>query len=216
VAERILLVDDHPLTRDALAALLAQNGFDVVGRAASGEDAVECARRTDPELVLLDLAMPGLGGLKALPLLREAAPTGCEVVVLTASGTEEDLLAAVRAGAAGYLLKNEPPERIVDFLRGVARGEAALSGAIARRLLEQVRDGGGREGGVPDSIAAGLSAREVEVLLLLDERLATDEIAQRLFISEHTVRSHVKSLLRKLGVSSRREALDRLALARAA
>ena len=117
-------------------------------------------------------------------------------------------------GAAGYLLKSEPPERIVEFLEGVSRGEAALSGAVARRLLEQLRAGGGRETGVPDSIAHALSAREVEVLLLLDERLDTDEIAKRLFISEHTVRSHVKSLLRKLGVSSRREALEALATAR--
>ena len=112
------------------------------------------------------------------------------------------------------MLKSEPPERIVDFLRGVAQGEAALSGAVARRLLEQVREGGGRSSGVPDSIAAALSARELEVLLLLDDHLATDEIAKRLFISEHTVRSHVKSLLRKLGVSSRRDALEALASAR--
>ena len=212
MAERVLIVDDHPLTREALAGLLAQHGFDVVGQAASGEEAIEQARELEPELVLLDLSMPGLGGLGALPLLRAAAP-GCEVVVLTASGTEDNLLGAIRAGAAGYLLKSEPPERIVDFLRGVARGEAALSGAIARRLLEEVRDGGQRDAGVPDSIAAELSAREVEVLLLLDERLATDEIAQRLYISEHTVRSQVKSLLRKLCASSRREALETLAAA---
>ena len=101
------------------------------------------------------------------------------------------------------------------FLRGVARGDAALSGGVARRLLDRVRDGG-RLTGVPEEITRVLSAREVEVLLLLDEHLGTDEIAQRLFISEHTVRSHVKSLLRKLGVSSRREALERLDVARAA
>ena len=132
--------------------------------------------------------MPGLDGLEALPQLRSAAPE-CEVVVLTASGTEENLLRAIRGGAAGYLLKSEPPERIAGFLRGVAHGEAALSGAVARRLVEQVRNGSER-GGVPD------------------------EIAKRLFISEHTVRSHVKSLLRKLDVSSRREALEALADAR--
>jgi DNA-binding NarL/FixJ family response regulator len=163
--------------------------------------------------VLLDLSMPGIGGLEALPRIREAAP-GCEVVVLTASGTEDNLLGAIRGGAAGYLLKSEAPERIVEFLRGVARGEAALSGEIARRLLDRVREGGDRESGVPDEIAQALSAREVEVLLLLDEHLGTDQIAKRLFISEHTVRSHVKSLLRKLNVSSRREALEALATAR--
>lgn len=213
MSERVLVVDDHPLTRDALAALLAQGGFEVVGEAADGEEALELAERLQPELVLLDLSMPGLDGLGALPKLRAAAP-GCEVVVLTASGTEENLLAAIRGGAAGYLLKSEPPERIVTFLRGVANGEAALSGAVARRLLDQVRNGTQLGGGVPDEIADALSARELEVLLLLDDHLATDEIATRLFISEHTVRSHVKSLLRKLGVSSRREALERLTLAR--
>ena len=160
MAERILVVDDHPLTRSALAGLLAQNGFDVVGEASDGEEAIDCARRLKPDLILLDLSMPGLDGLAALPRLREAAPE-CEVVVLTASGTEENLLGAIRAGAAGYLLKSEPPERIVEFLRGVAQGEAALSGAVARRLLDQVREGGSRSAGVPDSIAAALSAREL-------------------------------------------------------
>jgi two-component system, NarL family, nitrate/nitrite response regulator NarL len=210
---RILIVDDHPITRDALAALLGQQGFSVVGEAAEGEEAVELTRRLRPQIVLLDLSMPGLGGLEALPRLREVAPE-TEVVVLTASGTEENLLAAIRGGAAGYLLKSEPPERIAQFLRGVGQGEAALSGEVARRLLEQVRGGGG-PGVVPDEIAKSLTARELEVLLLLDEHLGTDEIATRLYISEHTVRSHVKSLLRKLGVSSRREALDALASARA-
>jgi DNA-binding NarL/FixJ family response regulator len=215
MATRVLIVDDHPLTRDALSALLTQHGFSVAGQAADGEEAIELARSLQPDLVLLDLSMPGVDGISALPKLREAAPE-CEVVVLTASGTEENLLHAIRAGAAGYLLKTEPPEKIAAFLDGVANGEAALSGAVARRLLDQVRSGNGRGSGVPDAIASALSAREVEVLLLLDDHLGTDEIAKRLFISEHTVRSHVKSLLRKLGVSSRREALEHLAVARAA
>src|SRR5438128_6486599 len=210
---RILIVDDHPLTREALSSLLSAHGLDVIGCVSDGAEAIVEAGRLQPDLVLLDLSMPGMDGLTALPRLREAAPD-CEVVVLTASGTEENLLGAIRGGAAGYLLKSEPPERIVDFLRGVAQGEAALSGTVARRLLEQVRAGGGRSSGVPDAIAVALSAREREVLLLLDEHLATDEIAKRLYISEHTVRSHVKSLLRKLGVSSRREALEALANAR--
>jgi DNA-binding NarL/FixJ family response regulator len=210
---RVLIVDDHPLTRDALATLLAGSGFDVVGEAEDGAQAASVARDRRPDLVLLDLSMPGVDGLAALPAVREAAPDA-EVVVLTASGTEDNLLAAIRGGAAGYLLKSEPPDRIVEFLRGVARGEAALSGEIARRLLDQVRDGGRRDGGVPEAIAEALSAREVEVLLLLDEHLGTEDIAKRLFISEHTVRSHVKSLLHKLGVSSRREALEALAVAR--
>ena len=209
MAERILLVDDHPLTRAALSGLLTQHGFEVVGEAEDGQVAVEKAAELAPDLILLDLSMPGMDGLTALPQLRDAAPS-CEVVVLTASGTEENLLGAIRGGAAGYLLKSEPPERIVGFLRGVANGEAALSGAVARRLLDQVREGGGRTV-VPESVAQALTARELEVLLLLDRHLGTEEIAQRLFISEHTVRSHVKSLLAKLGVSSRREALEKLA-----
>jgi DNA-binding NarL/FixJ family response regulator len=214
MAESVLIVDDHPLTRDALSALLGAHGFSIVGAAGGGEEAIDLARRLQPKLVLLDLSMPDVSGLDALPRIRAAAP-GCEVVVLTASGTEENLLGAIRGGAAGYLLKSEPPERIAAFLHGVANGEAALSGEVARRLLEQVRAGGGRQSGVPDSIAEALSAREVEVLLLLDEHLGTDQIAKRLFISEHTVRSHVKSLLRKLDVSSRRDALEALARARA-
>jgi DNA-binding NarL/FixJ family response regulator len=213
MGRRTLVVDDHPLTRTALVGLLEQQSFTVVGEAADGPEAVESARRLQPDLVLLDLTMPGGGGLEALPKVRAAAPN-CEIVVLTASGTEDDLLAAIRAGAAGYLLKTEPPERIAEFLNGVVRGEAALSGEVARRLLDRVRAGGGLDSGVPEAIARELSAREVEVLLLLDERLGTDQIAKRLFISEHTVRSHVKSLLRKLGVSSRRQALDALATAR--
>jgi DNA-binding NarL/FixJ family response regulator len=212
VTERVLIVDDHPLTRDALAALLAQQGFDVIGDAHDGVHAIAQAETLQPDLVLLDLTMPGMDGLTALPRIREQAPT-CEVVVLTASDDEASLLAAIRAGASGYLLKTEPPEQIATFLRGVARGEAALSGGVARRLLDRVREGG-RLTGVPDEITNTLSAREVEVLLLLDEHLGTDEIAQRLFISEHTVRSHVKSLLKKLGVSSRRDALERLETAR--
>jgi len=213
MATRVLIVDDHPLTQEALSSLLRAHGFDIAGCASDGAEAITEAARLQPDLVLLDLSMPGVDGLTALPRLRDAAPE-CEVVVLTASGTEQNLLAAIRAGAAGYLLKTEPPERIAAFLEGVANGEAALSGSIARRLLDQVRTGNGRASGVPDSIAAALSAREVEVLLLLDDHLGTDEIAKRLFISEHTVRSHVKSLLRKLGVSSRREALEQLSVAR--
>jgi DNA-binding NarL/FixJ family response regulator len=212
-ASRILIVDDHPLTREALAGLLAHNGFDVCGQAASGEEAVRLAGELLPDLVLLDLTMPGLDGLHALPRVREASPDSA-VVVLAAAEDEDNLLGAIRGGAAGYLLKSEPPERIVSFLRGVSEGEPPLSGSVARRLLEQVREGGGVRTTVPDSIAAILSAREVEVLLLLERHLATDEIAGELAISEHTVRSHVKSLLGKLGVSSRREALEALSTAR--
>ncbi|MHB8059905.1 MAG: response regulator [Gaiellaceae bacterium] len=211
MSERVLIVDDHPLTQEALASLLTQHGFEIVAQASSGDEAIKQAAKQQPDLVLLDLSMPGMSGLEALPEIRRVAP-GSEVVVLTASGTEENLLRAIKGGASGYLLKTEPPSRIVEFLRGVVNGEAALSGSIARRLLEQVREG--RDHAVPDEISSLLSARELEVLLLLDEHLGTEEIARRLFISEHTVRSHVKSLLHKLGVSSRRQALEALSRAR--
>jgi DNA-binding NarL/FixJ family response regulator len=213
MTERVLIADDHPLTREALSGLLAANGFDVVGEAAGGAEAIDRTAELTPDLVVLDLTMPEVDGLTALPMIREAAPEAA-VVVLTASEDDESLLTAIRLGAAGYLLKNEPPERIVAFLRGVARGEAALSGAVAGRLMAQVREGGHRHDVVPRSIADKLSARELEVLLLLDRHLGTKEIAERLFISDHTVRSHVKNLLAKLGVSSRREALEQLAAAR--
>jgi len=210
---RVLIVDDHPLTREALASLLSTNGFEVVGQAAGGAEAIDLAGTLRPDLIVLDLTMPDMDGLAALPQLRGSAPAA-EVVVLTASEDDGNLLAAIRGGAAGYLLKSEPPERIVGFLRGVTQGEVALSGQIAKRLLEQVREGDQRTVDVPESIASALSARELEVLLLLDQHLGTDEIAQRLIISEHTVRSHVKSLLSKLGVSSRREAIEKLSAAR--
>jgi DNA-binding NarL/FixJ family response regulator len=211
MTDRILVVDDHPLTREALQGLLNHGGFDVVGVAGSGEDAIHQARELQPDIVLLDLSLPGLSGFEALPLIQEAA-TAAEIVVLTASEDDQSLLQAIKAGASGYLLKSEPPERILNFLRGVARGEAALSGVAARRLLDQVREG--TRGEVPAEIANTLSARELQVLLLLDHHLSTEEIASRLFISEHTVRSHVKNLLAKLGVSSRREALEKLDVAR--
>jgi DNA-binding NarL/FixJ family response regulator len=210
---RVLIADDHPLTREALSALLGANGFDVVGQASGGQEAIEHAAALRPDLVVLDLTMPDVDGLAALPRIREASPETA-VVVLTASEDDESLLTAIRLGAAGYVLKNEPPERIIAFLHGVARGEAALSGAVASRLMAQVREGGHRQGVVPRAIADKLSARELEVLLLLDQHLGTEEIAKRLFISEHTVRSHVKNLLAKLGVSSRREALEQLAAGR--
>ena len=212
-AIKVYLLDDVAAMRLVLRTVLELEGMTVVGEAGDGAVGIGEIAELQPDVVVLDLSMPGLDGLSALPRLRAAAP-GCEVVVLTASGTEQNLLGAIMGGAAGYLLKSEPPERIVEFLRGVAQGEAALSGAVARRLLEQVR-GGGRRHGVPPEIARTLSAREVEVLLLLDEHLSTDEIAKRLYISEHTVRSHVKSLLRKLGASSRGEALQALSAARA-
>jgi two-component system nitrate/nitrite response regulator NarL len=207
MSARVLVVDDHPLTPRGAVRAAAVPRLRARRLAADGEEG--CAARPGTPT----WRAPRSTGptLTALPRLREVAP-GCEVVVLTASGTEENLLAAIRGGAAGYLLKTESPERIAEFLTGVVHGEAALSGPIARRLLDQVR-AGGRGSGVPDRIAAVLSAREVEVLLLLDEHHGTDEIAQRLFISEHTVRSREEPPPQARRVLAPR-GLEQLALAR--
>ncbi|MSO95470.1 MAG: response regulator transcription factor [Thermoleophilia bacterium] len=210
--DTVLIADDHPLLRDLLTDVLEQHGFDVVGQASNGAEAITEAARLRPHLILLDLMMPDMDGLAALPRIRDASPDSA-VVILSASGTDANVLGAIRSGASGFLLKSESAERIALLLRGVADGEAVLSGPIARLLLDQVRESN-CGGDIPEKIARELSAREVEVLLLLDEHLGTDEIAARLYISEHTVRSHVKSMLRKLGVSSRRSALERLASAR--
>ena len=210
--ETVLIADDHPLIRDLLADVLAQHGFDVVGQASNGADAITEAARLRPNLILLDLMMPLGDGLTVLPRIREASPHSA-VVILSASGTDTNVLEAIHSGASGFLLKSESAEHIAVLLRGVAAGDAVLSGPIARLLLDQVRETG-RATAVPEEITHDLSNREVEVLLLLDQHLGTDEIAVRLYISEHTVRSHVKSLLRKLGVSSRRSALERLSAAR--
>ena len=193
--------------------LQKEEDLEIVGEAGDGEEAIRLAERLSPDVAVMDIVMPKLSGIEATRRIKEVSPSTA-VLILTAYEDDRYIIGLLEAGAAGYLLKSEPPERIVEFLHGVAGGEAALSGAVARRLLERVREGGRLGGGVPDEIASRLSAREVEVLLLLDEHLTTEEIAARLFISEHTVRSHVKSLLRKLGVSSRREALERLELAR--
>ena len=189
----------------AKAQRLRRRGF-----ASDGAEAIAEAGRLQPDVVLLDLSMPDIDGLAALPRIREAAPD-CEVVVLTASGTEENLLAAIRARRR----RLPAEERAARAHRRASCGAspAARPPSPARRA-PAARPGAraaAARAGVPDAIAAALSARELEVLLLLDHHLGTEEIAQRLFISEHTVRSHVKSLLRKLGVSSRREALERLA-----
>jgi DNA-binding NarL/FixJ family response regulator len=134
--------------------------------------------------MVLDLTMPHMDGLEALPRLRDAAPEA-EIVVLTASEDDANLLAAIRGGAAGYPLKSEPPERIVGFLNGVTQGEVALSGPVARRLLEQVREGDRRAPAVAESIAAALSARALEVLLLLDQHLGTEDRAAADHLGAH-------------------------------
>ena len=202
MAERILLVDDHPLTREALGALLSQHGFDVVGEASDGLEALELAEELRPQLILLD-PMPELDVLSALPRLREIlARLGGRRANRPGHGGQP--AAAIRGGAAGYLLKSEPPGRIVDFHRVAASPTApALSGSVARGCSTRCARPPRRRG--TGSIAKRLWLRG-RGAAPAGRDLSMDDIAKRLLISEHTVRSHVKSLLRKLGVSSRREA----------
>ena len=210
---RVLIADDHPLTRDALAALLTANGFEVVALAEGGAEAIALAGELQPDLVVLDLTMPEVDGLTALPKVREAAPETA-VVVLTAAEDDTNLLAAIRLGAAGYLLKNEPPSGSSSSCRGSptarrrfrARSPGGSSSRCARAASSTASS--------PSRSPSASRRASSRCCCLLDQHLGTDEIAQRLFISEHTVRSHVKNLLAKLGVSSRRDALEKLAEAR--
>lgn len=202
MTERILVVDDHPLTRDALASLLTQGGFDVVGEAADGVEALDLALELQPDLVLLDLSMPGLDGLAALPRLRTAAP-GCEVVVLTASGTEENLLAAIRAGAAGYVLKQAGGQDVIRALEAVAQGHSLLDPALTERVFAEVRRAARAQ---EVSAFSPLTEQERRVLALVADGKTNREIAQELHLGEGTVRNYVSNILGKLGVSNRAEA----------
>jgi DNA-binding NarL/FixJ family response regulator len=200
---RVLLADDHRLMREGTAALLrADDRLEVVGLAKDGREAVELAERRAPDVVLLDLNMPVLGGLEACAVLRErdAAP---EVLMLTVSDEEPDLYAALRVGAAGYLLKDMSPSELVEAVVAVARGEPRIAPEMASRMLAELA--GGSDTAPRDPLEA-LSDREREVLGLMADGLRNREIAERLVISEATVKTHVRHVLEKLRVRNRAEA----------
>jgi DNA-binding NarL/FixJ family response regulator len=198
---RVLVADDHQLMREGTAALLAADPrLEVVGLAGDGLQALALTARRAPDVVLLDLNMPVLGGLEACARLRREHPDTA-VLVLTVSEEEPDLYAALRVGAAGYLVKDMPPSELIEAVLAVARGEPRIAAAMAGRMLAEL----GRSEAAADPLGA-LSEREREVLTLLTEGLRNREIAERLVISEATVKTHVRHVLEKLRFRNRAEA----------
>ncbi|QYN33077.1 response regulator transcription factor [Pseudonocardia sp. DSM 110487] len=194
---RVLIVDDHPVVRDGLRGVLdGEPDLRVVGEAGNGAEAVARARATPVDVVLMDLRMPVMGGVEAIGELRRTAPD-VRVLVLTTYDTDRDVLPAIEAGATGYLLKDTPREELLRAVRAAHRGEAVLSPAVAGRLMGQVR-GPARD---------ALSARELEVLRLVAAGSTNRETAQRLFISEATVKTHLLHIYAKLEVRDRASAV---------
>ena len=198
---RLLLVDDHALFREGLAALLSyQDDIEVIGEAEDAEGALKLVGALNPDVVLMDIDLPGEDGVVATRRVKAAWPD-VSVVMLTVHDETDKLIDAIKAGADGYLLKNVRSTELVEQLRGVTRGEAAISRRIATQLLEEFR----REDD-PREPEAELTTRELEILTLVADCLSNSEIARRLFISEHTVKNHIKNILSKLNLRSRRQA----------
>jgi DNA-binding NarL/FixJ family response regulator len=192
----ILIVDDHPVVRQGLRAMFSSEpDIVVMGMAASAREALSLLERKQPDVVLLDLRMPGMEGTEAIAELRRVQP-GLRILVLTNYGSDEYIVRAMQAGAMGYLLKNTPQEEIVNAVRTVFRNERYVPTDIAQRLFEAI----GRE---------GLSSRELEVLSLVAHGCTNKDVAQQLFISDKTVRNHVTSCLLKLKAKDRTEAVTR-------
>lgn len=200
---RVLLADDHALFRAGIASLLSAWGMEVVGEAGDGIEALELARRTKPDLVLMDIGMPVCSGLEATKLIKTELPE-TTIVMVTVSDEDADLFEAIKAGATGYLLKNMSEEEFSRTLDAIAEGEPALSPGLAARILDEFarRSGERRE----DERGPELSEREREVLTLVAEGATNREIAERLVISENTVSFHVKHILAKLHLKNRAQA----------
>lgn len=194
---RLLIVDDHPVVRDGLSGMFARaEGFAVLGEAADGAEAIRLAEALKPDVILMDLRMPGMDGLTAITELAKAG-SAARVLVLTTYDTDSYVVPAIEAGATGYLLKDAPRDELLRAVRAAADGQSVLSPAVASRLVNRVR----RPGTVP------LTQREVEVLELVAAGNTNREIAAGLFISEATVKSHLLNLYQKLGVSDRAAAV---------
>lgn len=195
---RIVVADDHPVVRDGVASTLSSTpGLEVVGQASDGPEAVELVAALQPDVVVMDLRMPGGGGVEAVRELRRRGDAA-RVLVLTTYDTDSDTIAAIEAGATGYLLKDAPTETLVAAVRSTAAGEAVLSPAVASRLASHVRS--------PQRSAA-LSAREREVLALVAQGRSNRLIARDLFVSEATVKTHLVHIYTKLGVTDRAAAV---------
>jgi NarL family two-component system response regulator LiaR len=193
---RVLLVDDHAVVRQGLRAFLSvQSDIEVVADAASGPEAVEAAARHLPDVVLMDLVMPGGNGVAAIRALKATSPSS-RVLVLSSFAEDEQIFGAMQAGAAGYLMKDVEPDRLAAAIRDVRAGRPALQPEVAARLMRHAA------GPAPEA-AEPLTPREVEVLRLVTEGFANKQIARRLVITEKTVKSHVSSILHKLGVADR-------------
>jgi DNA-binding NarL/FixJ family response regulator len=201
---RVALVDDHELFRRGLHDLLSERGLEVVGEASDGEEAVRLAAGAIPDVVLMDVSMPGMGGVEATRRIREATPH-TRIVMLTVSADEEDVNEAILAGASGYLLKDSPIEVIVSGIAAASRGEALLSPAIAGNLLAKI--GASEAAGEASSTARlRLTDRERDVLELMAAGKENPQIAEELFISVQTVKNHVSNILAKLEVENRIQA----------
>ena len=196
---RVLLADDHAVVRQGLRTFLdLQDDIEVVAEAGDGEAAVDAAARTDPDVILLDLVMPQLDGVGALKRLRE---TRARIIVLTSFGDDDKLFAALRAGAAGYLLKDVEPAELVRAIRSAVDGNAPLSPTIATRVVEEIAHGGGAPAEVDD-----LTPRERDVLILIARGRSNKVIALELGVAEKTVKTHVSHILGKLGLTDRTQA----------
>ena len=200
---RLIIADDHPLFRDGLRSLLEARAIDVVGEATTGREAVEQARRLQPDVVLMDLNMPEMNGLDATRLLSTQQPE-TKVVILTASEDDADLFEAIKSGAQGFILKNLDSAEFFRLLEGVARGEPALTPALARRLLGEFARPAAPRQTPTDDAPETLTEREREVLDLLVQGVTTNrDLADRLVVSENTVKYHLRNILDKLHVQNR-------------
>jgi len=202
---RVVVVDDHELFRGGLVALLEERGINVVGEAGLAADGIRQAEELKPDVVLMDLSLPGMSGVEATQRLTAMAPP-MKVLVLTVMASQEHVLDALLAGACGYLLKDVPIDQIVEGIRVAARGEASISPRVASQLVERVRRPAETESKLS---GAELSPRELEVLGLLVRGMDNPEIARTLNLSEHTVKNHVSKVLSKLQVENRIQAAVR-------